>query len=200
MDLLCDNVANVRSLAIGRLAGGEQMVGLLRLRFAAGVCVLAAGLLMGAGARSPLPIPIPAVPPRTARTPASSLPPARKTRRKTARTPRTKRKTARTPRTKERRHGHQGRKERRHRAIQVARRQTRGRSSPRSPDQGRAGLQCGRAGPRCGRAGSLNVSRRFRTCSARLPVRSSRSRNCRPTFTPSWRASPGWRQFLMSSR
>src|SRR6185437_11585805 len=27
----------------------EQMVGLLRLRFAAGVCVLAAGLLMGAG-------------------------------------------------------------------------------------------------------------------------------------------------------
>ena len=30
--------------------GGEQMVvGLLRLRFAAGVCVLAAGLLMGAG-------------------------------------------------------------------------------------------------------------------------------------------------------
>ena len=45
-----DNVANGGPLAIGPLAGGEQMVvGLLRLRFAAGVCVLAAGLLMGAG-------------------------------------------------------------------------------------------------------------------------------------------------------
>ena len=45
-----DNVANVGPPAIGSWAGGEQMVvGLLRLRFAAGVCVLAAGLLMGAG-------------------------------------------------------------------------------------------------------------------------------------------------------
>ena len=34
-------------LASGPLAGGEQMVGLSHLRFAAGVCVLAAGLLMG---------------------------------------------------------------------------------------------------------------------------------------------------------
>jgi hypothetical protein len=43
-------MANVGPLAISPLAGGEQMVvGLLRLRFAAGVCVLAAGLLMGAG-------------------------------------------------------------------------------------------------------------------------------------------------------
>ena len=51
MVLLCDNVANGGPLAIGPLAGGEQMVvGLLRLRFAAGVCVLAAGLLMGGGA------------------------------------------------------------------------------------------------------------------------------------------------------
>ena len=50
MVLLCDNVANGGPLAIGPLAGGEQMVvGLLRLRFAAGVCVLAAGLLMGRG-------------------------------------------------------------------------------------------------------------------------------------------------------
>ena len=57
-------------LASGPLAGGEQIVvGLLRLRFAAGVCVLAAGLLMGVpGARSPLPIPVPAVPLRTAMT------------------------------------------------------------------------------------------------------------------------------------
>src|SRR6478672_8643840 len=45
-----DNVANGGPLAIGPLAGGDQMmVGLLRLRFAAGVCVLLAGLLMGAG-------------------------------------------------------------------------------------------------------------------------------------------------------
>jgi hypothetical protein len=50
MVLLCDNVANGGPLAIGPLAGGEQMmVDLLRLRFAAGACVLAAGLLMGAG-------------------------------------------------------------------------------------------------------------------------------------------------------
>ena len=50
MVLLCDNVAKGSPLAIGPLAGGEQMmVGLLRLRFAAGVCVLAASLLMGAG-------------------------------------------------------------------------------------------------------------------------------------------------------
>src|SRR5882757_4932995 len=43
-------VANGDPLAIDASAGGEQMmVGLLRLRFAAGVCVLAAGLLMGAG-------------------------------------------------------------------------------------------------------------------------------------------------------
>ena len=43
-------MANVGPLAISPLAGGGQMVvGLLRLRFAAGVCVLAAGLLMGAG-------------------------------------------------------------------------------------------------------------------------------------------------------
>ena len=50
MVLLCDNVAKDSPLAIGPLAGGEQMmVGLLRLRFAAGVCVLAASLLMGAG-------------------------------------------------------------------------------------------------------------------------------------------------------
>jgi hypothetical protein len=51
MVLLCDNVASVGPTAIGPLAGGEQMmVGLLRLCFAAGVCVLAAGLLMGGGA------------------------------------------------------------------------------------------------------------------------------------------------------
>src|SRR5262245_16862049 len=50
MVLLCDNAANRGPLAIGPLVGGEQMVaGLLRLRFAAGVCVLAAGLLIGAG-------------------------------------------------------------------------------------------------------------------------------------------------------
>ena len=36
-------------LASRPVAGGEKMVGLLRLRLAAGVCVLAAGLLMGAG-------------------------------------------------------------------------------------------------------------------------------------------------------
>ena len=36
-------------LASGPLAGGGQIVVLSRLRFAAGVCVLAAGLLMGAG-------------------------------------------------------------------------------------------------------------------------------------------------------
>ena len=41
----------------------------------------------------------------------------------------------------------------------------------------------------------LTLSRRFRTCSPRLPVRSSRSRNCSPTFTPSCWASPGWRRF-----
>ena len=86
------------------------MVGLSHLRFAAGVCVLTAGLLMGVpGARSPLPIPVPAVPPRTAMTapklPASNLPPTRKSRRRTspaARSPRTRRKTraARTPRTR----------------------------------------------------------------------------------------------------
>ena len=43
----CDNVANVGLLASGPLAGGEQIVVPSRLRFAAGVCVLAAGLLMG---------------------------------------------------------------------------------------------------------------------------------------------------------
>ena len=43
-------VANGNPLAIGPFGGWEQMmVGLLRLRFAAGVCVLAAGLLMGGG-------------------------------------------------------------------------------------------------------------------------------------------------------
>ena len=44
---LCQNVANVGPVAIA-LAGG-QIVVLSHLRFAAGVCVLAAGLLMGAG-------------------------------------------------------------------------------------------------------------------------------------------------------
>ena len=44
---LCDNVANVGMLASRPVAGGEQIVVLSRLRFAAGVCVLAAGLLMG---------------------------------------------------------------------------------------------------------------------------------------------------------
>ena len=44
---LCDNVANVGLLASGPLAGGSKIVGLSHLRFAAGVCVLAAGLLMG---------------------------------------------------------------------------------------------------------------------------------------------------------
>ena len=44
----------------------EWIVVRSRLRFGAGVCVLAAGLLMG-GERSPLPIPFPAVP-RTAMT------------------------------------------------------------------------------------------------------------------------------------
>ena len=45
-----DNVANAGPPAIGPLAGGEQMMaGLLRLRFAACACLLAAGLLMGAG-------------------------------------------------------------------------------------------------------------------------------------------------------
>ena len=40
----------------------------------------------------------------------------------------------------------------------------------------------------------LTSSRWFRTCSPRLPVRSSRSRNCRPTFPPSCWASPGCSQ------
>ena len=44
----------------------------------------------------------------------------------------------------------------------------------------------------------LTSSRRFRTCSPRLPVRSSRSRNCSPTFIPSCWASPGWRRFNLS--
>ena len=44
---LCDNVANVGPVALA-LAGGRIVV-LSHLRFAAGVCVLAAGLLMGAG-------------------------------------------------------------------------------------------------------------------------------------------------------
>src|SRR6476659_1675798 len=44
---LCDNVANVGPVALA-LAGGRIVV-LSHLRLAAGVCVLAAGLLMGAG-------------------------------------------------------------------------------------------------------------------------------------------------------
>ena len=49
MVLLWDNLANVAAgdRSIGRWE--QMMVGLLRFRFAAGVCVLAAGLLMGAG-------------------------------------------------------------------------------------------------------------------------------------------------------
>src|SRR6476660_7857517 len=43
-------MANVGLLASGPLVGGEQLVVSLHLRFAAGVCVLTAGLLMGGGA------------------------------------------------------------------------------------------------------------------------------------------------------
>src|SRR6476659_3274117 len=46
---LCDNVATVGTAGEPAVAGGEQEVRVLRFRFAAGVCVLAAGLLMGAG-------------------------------------------------------------------------------------------------------------------------------------------------------
>ena len=57
---LCQNVANVGLVAVPWLGG--HIVVLSHLRFAAGVCVLAAGLLMGsAGSRPPLPMPIPAI-------------------------------------------------------------------------------------------------------------------------------------------
>ena len=70
------------------------MVGLLRLRFAAGVCVLAAGLLMGAGGA--VAVADPGDDGTTLQ--ASSIPPARKSRRTSlaARTPRMGRKTTRT--------------------------------------------------------------------------------------------------------
>ena len=44
-----DTVANLGLFASGPLCWGEQTVVPANLRFAAGVCVLAAGLLMGGG-------------------------------------------------------------------------------------------------------------------------------------------------------
>jgi hypothetical protein len=49
MVLVCDNLANGGSPAIGLLGWGHMMVGLLRLCCAAGACGLAAGLLLGVG-------------------------------------------------------------------------------------------------------------------------------------------------------
>ena len=107
------------------------------LRFAAGVCVLTAGLLMGGDAVA-VPIPIPAVPPRRARTATSSIPRRDQPNREPgdtdtnqqhapARPARIKSLAPRTPTTRERL-------------------SPRRRGSDRSP----AGCRCGGAGCRCG--------------------------------------------------
>ena len=156
----------------------QMMVGLLRLRCAAGVYVLAAGLLMGAGGA--VAVADPGSSGSVANSTDTNQQPStvRKARRKTSRTPSTRRKTSRTPRTRRKTRASPPRSPLRRAGPARrpgpgcgragpgcgragpwlrSRRSPRGRAGPRcgraGPRCGRAGPRCGRAGPRCGRAG-----------------------------------------------
>ena len=154
------------------LVGAREMLGLSRVRFAAGVCLLAAGLLMG-GAGGAVAVADPDSSSSAAdgddgtnasgqhSTTASS--PGKRETSTLGSGPQTFHRRE-NPEERAWRHGHQGRAEshqgrhqgraesRQGRAERLGPRRRGSRSSRAGPQCGRAGNPCGRAGSQCGRA------------------------------------------------